>query len=129
MGIRLGMDLEFVDRPWHPLRVRALIKGYSVLDDVAGDGFRDLQRTSWYQMRTAAYDSGRPEAVLDSIQLEQMVERIEDVKVRAAVVLALHQWDGPSIGAALGGSRTGSQLLMAGIGELQAMLLAEDEAA
>lgn len=109
------MDLEFADRTWGFSKVRALVFGRTIPDSDSGDGWCDVECSSWYQIRHRAYDRGDVDLVCDVLQFEQAVELIPDRKVRAAVILAMMGWDLPDIGAAIGGRRTGSQLVRSGV--------------
>jgi len=108
-------EFHIENRTWTEAKIRRLVGGVSVPDSSSMDGWADVPRQSWYQLQCAAYDKGDGELLLDAIQLESAVEQIDDAKVRAAVTLALHGWDGPEIGAAVGGRRTGEQLVLEGI--------------
>lgn len=115
------MDFEFVNRPWSKGKVRSLVLGVSFPDSGTEDGYADVPSQSWYQLRCAAYDRGDVNALFDAIQLEWAIDEIDDGKVRAAVTLALHGWGFPEIGAAVGGRRTGEQLVLEGISVIAAL--------
>jgi len=63
-----------LDEPWCYPKLRRLVYGFSVADSVASDGFRDVELASVYQQRCAALDSGRPELMLDAVQMDQALE-------------------------------------------------------
>lgn len=109
------MDLEYANRVWSRRKVLSLIDGLSMPDSESVDGWADVPAVSWYQLRCRAYDTGSVNAVHDALQLEDAVSMIPDGKVRAALVLALWGWDHADIGAAIGGPRTGEQLLKEGV--------------
>ncbi len=69
----------------------------------------------WYGMRCKAYDKGNPDQILDAIQLEQAVESIQDLTVKAATILSMYGWNEENIGAVLKGHRTGYKLVKEGV--------------
>lgn len=109
------MDIEPLNAPWSETKIYSLINGLAILDDESGDGERDVPLVSFYQLKCYAYDNGRQEAMLDCIQLERAVERIPDLKERAAVTLRMMGWSYAEIGAAIGSRRTGLQMFNAGV--------------
>lgn len=67
-----------------------------------------------------AYDKGKPELLIDCIQLEDAISRIPEPRVRAAMILACfgHLFADHDIGALLGGRgkhETGTALIERGI--------------
>lgn len=95
--------IEGMVKQWN--HARLALTGEWVSED--GDG--------WYGMRCRAYDTGNPEAILDCIQLEGLVDRIEDPHVRAAVILRMFMFDEQDIGSLLNSRRTGRDLVETGI--------------
>jgi hypothetical protein len=93
--------------------VRRVEKGYIPLTGEAtyeeGDG--------WYGLRCKAYDTGNPELLLDAIQLEMAVDQIQDLPVKAAVILSMYGWNEENIGYCLRDRkrRPGSRLVEDGI--------------
>lgn len=109
------MELRFANRLWDRAKVEGLLYGIQVPDSDSDDGWADVPLQSWYQLRCAAYDKGDVNAVHDAIQFEDSINMVSDGKVRAALVLAMWGWDMADIGAAIGGYRTGDQLVKAGV--------------
>lgn len=112
-------DFEYLNKQWTRGKIVALLHGRQVPDEESGDGYSDAPNQSWYQIRCNAIDYGRPDSVLDAIQFESYIEKITDSKARAAILLTLHGMDSADIGAAIGGRRTGSQLINDGIRALE----------
>lgn len=116
------MDFIYLNQPWTKGKVNSLVFGTSILDPETGDGYRDL-RTSWYWLRCAAKDLGRPELVHDCIQLEGMVKRIRNPQDRTALFMRMMQWSYPRIGAAVGGRLTGAQRVQRALDVVYAQLV------
>lgn len=112
------MDLEYADKLWDRRRVEVLLFGRCVPDQDSEDGWVDVPGQSWYQLRCQARDNGDVGAMDDVIQFEWAVDLISDHKCRAAVRLAMMGEDFADIGAAIGGHRTGKQLVRDGVSEL-----------
>ena len=108
------MDLEFADKVWSKGKIRSLVFGTSIPDVNSWDGYAD-KHDSYYCLRRKAYDLGKPELVLDCIQLEDSIGRIDDDEVQAALILKLNGWAEERIGAVLKCRRTGRQLLDRGV--------------
>jgi hypothetical protein len=112
-----------IDEPWTPGRLYALVYGKTLLDPESMDGLRDDEGVSYYQKRCAAIDKGRPEMVLDAIQMERAVDMLPEPIMRAAVTLVLMGWDEAEISAVLTHRRNGrtiNRLVKQGIREIVA---------
>jgi len=115
------------DVPWSRGKFYSLIFGVStpsyagrnedgsVNAERQSDGFMDVPGVSWYQQRCRAFDGGEPDDMLESIDFERRVMLIPDVQERAAVCLAMLGWDLWDVGVAIRSSRSGEQLVAAGV--------------
>lgn len=81
-----GGDVALVDRPWGANRVRGLIEG-SFEREVAPGYWVEVESDGYFGLRSGA--DMRPELVLDCVQLDEAVGRIEDPVVRCAVRLTM----------------------------------------
>ena len=103
------------DEPWELGKCVAMVFGFARPDHTCFDGFGDVRGVSWFQRRCAALDSGSVDLMNDVIDFERYLNKIKDVEARAAVCLAMLGWDVSEIGAAVGGRRSGSQLVRSGL--------------
>lgn len=103
------------DNPWELGKVVAMVFGFARPDSGAFDGFSDVPGVSWFQRRCAALDCGSVDLMNDVIDFERYLDKIRDPQSRAAVCLAMLGWDVSEISAAVGGKRSGSQLVRSGL--------------
>ena len=96
-------------------RVEGLITQADILYDPKTGVRVSLDADGWYGMRSAAYDSGDPERILDVIQFEGHVDRIKDATVRAAIILRMHGFSADEISSIIRSHLTGEELLKKGM--------------
>lgn len=88
------------DRPWSRRKVSDLIHGAHVEEDRHGRHFL-VEGFSAFEARCKAYDTGVPDVAFDAFQLENSIDQITDLPVKAAVTLRLMGWDPLDIAAVL----------------------------
>ena len=111
----MNKDYECFDSPWTRHKIEEMVKQWDYAYVPMTGEFIAQDGNGWYGMRTAAYDSGNPEQILDCIQLEQAVDSLDDQHVKAALILRMFGWDEQDIGAVLSSRRTGTSLVESGI--------------
>lgn len=95
----LGWEQELAkaDKTWGPGKVRSVLNG-------------------WRRVRTLATDRGKPELMLDCIQLEQAVKLLTDETAKAALVMVMGGASENAVDEALGSrKRPGFRLIRDGI--------------
>lgn len=110
-------EFRHANKRWSLDKVEGMVRRVEkTTDPVDGTKYYD-EADGWYGQRAAAYDSGEPESILDCIQLEQGVDSIQDLAVKAAVTLSMMGWYEENIGAVIRDrhARTGARLVEDGI--------------
>lgn len=112
-------EWESWDHPWSVEKISLLVNGEHLRSYEGTDGRShqiEVSSDGYYGLRARAVDWGDYDAVLDCIQLDNVIsEHIDDDRVAAALTLRLAGWRPEAIGGVLRTSKPASKLIAEGI--------------
>lgn len=116
---KTNLDWQMYDHPWSHQHISLLINGEHYRTVEGDDGITHTVETlsnGAYGLRLEAVDHARYEAMLDVMQLDNLLkEHVTDNVVAAALTLRIAGWKPESIGTVLRSHKPGSRLIEDGI--------------
>jgi hypothetical protein len=116
----LGAEAEvrIRDKPWTRAKIEGLVRGIDYAFEPMTGTLSAVDGDGWYGLKYHCLDGGKPDDLLDCIQLEQAVAAIKNPKIQLAVKLRMLMYSEEVIGKMCKSYLPGRVLVDQGIREI-----------
>lgn len=111
-------EVAIRDKPWSRAKIEGLVRGIDYAFEPMTGTLAATDGDGWYGLKYRCIDGGKPEDILDCIQLEAAVNSIKDPKIQKAVKLRMLMYSEEVISKMVGSWLPGRVLVDQGIREI-----------